>query len=143
MAIITKDILRLAYTSTRIDQLSDNGGGPDDTVLDQIIARAEGVIKNALAKIYTTAEIEADDGVKRICEIFSVYYLEARRGDVPAQVFADYKEATEILGSLVRGETALASATEVLPSISLDTGRGPLSQDSFFDGLPTERVEEY
>jgi phage gp36-like protein len=143
MAIITKDILRLAYTSTRIDQLSDDGGGPDEDIVDQVIARATGVIKNALAAIYTTAEIEADDGVKRICEVFAVYYLESRRGDAPTQVFADYKEAVELLGSLVRGETKLAAATEMLPSISRDTGRGPLSQSAIFDGLPTERVEEY
>jgi len=142
MAIIDATELDLAYTATRISQLSDDGNGPNADIVTQAIDRADGIIKNALVPIYTESQIEADNGVKRICEAFAIYYLESRRGDAPAQVLSSYVDAQRMLRDLVQGTARLAAADEALPSMSRDTGRGVLTQSSMFDGLPTDRIEE-
>jgi len=140
--ILSADELKKAYSSFRIDQLSDDGSGPDADIVSQAIAHADGIIKNALSVTYTTVAIEADNGVKRICAVLAIYFLESRRGDTPPQSSVDYKEAMELLLALTRGEIKLAAASEVLPSIERDTYRGPLSRSSLFDGLPVDQIEE-
>lgn len=142
MSIIDVADLKVAFDPARIDELTNDGSGATDSVVTALIAEAEGIIKTFLAMSYSTAEIEGDAAVKRYCEVIAMYFLEFRRGDFTERIRVGYKETIEALTSLQQGVSVLSTASQLLPTHEVSQDRGPLEQDSLFDGLPVEFVEE-
>ena len=141
MAIIVAADLDNAFDSVRIDYLVDDGEGEDTATKDARIAaaidRAEGTIKNVLSLNYTTTQIEADSGIKRICEVIAMYILEMRRSNYTAQLAAAYNDALSTLERLRSGEEKLAAVDQLLPShATMEEVLGPLTRSEMFTGLP-------
>ena len=61
MTVITEAFLKQQFDPARVDQLVDDGYGPDSDIITAIIASADGQVKTILSKQYTEAQIEADE----------------------------------------------------------------------------------
>lgn len=122
MAILSIAELQQLFDPDRIRQLASDSSTQfgkvtyvEGTVI-AVIAQAEGVVKNSLSLQYTTAQLEADAGIKRITADLAMYYLESRRPPPTADTKILYKAARELLRQLQVGEAKLAAVDQLLPS---------------------------
>lgn len=122
MAILTVDQFSVLFDKERIKQLaSDFDYAHNKTIYDAskvstVIAQAEGIIKNALCRQYTTAQLEADAGIQRITADLAIYYLELRRGDPSGATVRIFGEAKERISRLQDGTEKLDAVSELLPT---------------------------
>ncbi len=135
--------LDAAFDTERIDQLTDDNQGESNATKEArvtaAIIQADGVIKNALSMLYTTAEIEADAGMERLCCVFTMYYLEMRRSNYTPHIEAAYEKGQQTLIALQKGAIKLADVDELLPSIvTMKDVYGPITRSDYFRGLPEE-----
>lgn len=121
MAILTVTELKLAFDARRVEDLASDFSEIqqepvyDETILEAIIAQAEGYVKTQLSKIYSTAELEADQSIKRIVADVAMYFLEFRRNRVSPDVQSAFERAQRFLRGLQEGTFKLAAVTQLLP----------------------------
>lgn len=122
MAILTAADFKLLFDPDRIKQLASDSSLQHGTItyneaiVTAVIDQAEGVVKNTLSLQYTTLQLEADAGIKRITADLAMYYLEARRSPPSEAKKNLYKLATALLTQLQRGEAKLDAVPQLLPS---------------------------
>jgi len=138
MAIVSTAQLLKTFSTDRVKELAmeDSGGvlTYDVTIVNDAITLAEGTIYNALDKLYSTAEINADAGVRRIASVIAYYYLESRRSAAPEYVITMYELALRNLEQLKKGEIVLAAVGQVLPSGETEL-ENFLTKSGYFDGI--------
>lgn len=119
MAILTGAEFEVMFGVDRIHQLaSDLVSGRMtyvSAIVDDMLVKADGLVKVALTKQYSVAEIEADAGVQRITGDIAYYYLEFRRGKPPTEVIHLHNLARAALKSLQDGVAKLADVAQLLP----------------------------
>ena len=146
MAILTTTTLKQYADTERIDQLisrMDAGVGqqlPDASIATSAIAAADGRIKGMLSKLYTSAEIEADESMKSLCAIFTMHQLELTRSDSSKAIQIAYEEGLVYLRQLVLGEVKLAAVAQSVPICNRSEAYEDPQSDTFansdlFDGL--------
>lgn len=122
MAILTVGTFKLLYDPDRIKQLASDSSLQHGTVtyneaiVIAVIGQAEGIVKNTLSLQYSTAQLEADAGIKRITANIAMYYLESRRPPVSAETTRLNKIALHHLDQLQKGEAKLVAVTQLLPT---------------------------
>jgi len=122
VAILTVAELHQLFDPDRIRQLASDSSTQfgkvvySATTVQTIVTLAEGTVKNALSRQYSTAQLEADAGVKRITADLAMYYLESRRPPVSAETTRLYKIALGRLIQLQNGEAKLAAVQQLLPT---------------------------
>ncbi len=122
MAIITVTELKKAFDAERVVDLasdySEVMGAPsyDETILEAIIAQAEDYVKAQLSKMYSTAELEADQSIERATADITMYYLEFRRNQISPTVQAAFERAQRFLRGLQDGTFKLAAVSQLLPT---------------------------
>ncbi len=122
MAILTIAELQQFFDPDRIKQLASDSSAQfgkvvyNEGTVTAVIAQADGIVKNALSLQYTTVQIEADAGVKRITSDITMYYLEMRRPPPSADTLRLYQVALQLLKQLQTGEAKLAAVDQLLPS---------------------------
>jgi phage gp36-like protein len=143
MAICTIANLFAAFDEDRCKQLaSDLSGGIGKPVYNEdnllgILADAEGLILLALSRQYTSVQIAADAGVKRICLDIAMYLLEKRKGNPAEAIENGYLRAWAIIESLQNGTAKLAGVAQLLPTIAIDNDSASLeiTSSGMFDGV--------
>lgn len=141
MALLTVAQLKQHYSSHRVEELATpQGGSYDSDIVTEIIATEEGLVKNALSERYTSTELGADAGVRRIVAVLTMRALELRRGDVTSGVQGEYAVVMTALERLRLGETKLAAFDRVLPK-ALETFENTFEQEGYFDGLHDEDTD--
>jgi len=135
MAILDIDGLKLRFDARRVDQLSDDGDGPDEDIVSTAISDAEGLVLNWLSRNYTQAQIEADAGAGYLTAVVAMHNLESRRGDITDGVQRLYALALEMLEKLRSGDLKLAALEQVLPSISPGSLTRVYEGSTYFEGL--------
>ena len=143
MAFLTEAKLKLMYDVDRITDLasreSPSLGGRfyDATVITTLIDQAEVLIKGALSKNYTVAEIEADTSLQRMCGDLTMYYLEVGRGQVPAGLKQLYEIHLTRLDALISGDEKLSAVAELLPTVTIvaPLSENLYSEDEYFETL--------
>lgn len=122
MSILSLTEFRQLFDPDRISQLSSDSSArfgtilPSSTIVQAVIDQAEGVVKNTLSLQYTTSDLEADAGVKRIVADLAMYYLESRRPPPLAETARLHKLALTLLRQLQLGEAKLAVVDQLLPT---------------------------
>ena len=122
MAILTVEELQQLFDPDRIKQLASDSSTQFGTVaynaevVQTIITQAEGIVINTLCLQYSIAQLEADEGVKRITADITMYYLEARRPPVSTATARLYQIALGRLKQLQDGNAKLAAVTQLLPT---------------------------
>jgi len=133
MAILTVANFKKFFDEERIRQLatetspSSGRATYDETIVEDIIAQADGTVKNMLRNQYTVAQIEADKGVELIIVDLTIYYLYQRRpGDINSDIINAFNRATALLDNLQSGKTKLSAVDQLLPY-------GITSYDDFYN----------
>lgn len=122
MAILTVVELKKAFDAERVTDLasdySEIQGEPtyDETILDTIIAQAEDFVKAQLSKMYSTAELEADQSIERVVADITMYYLEFRRNQISNDVQSSFERARRFLQGLQDGTFKLSAVSQLLAS---------------------------
>jgi len=122
MAILTVTELQALYDPDRIRQLASDSSLQfgkvvySEAIVQSVLNKAEGVVKNALSLQYSAAQLEADEGVKRVVGDLAMYYLEARRPPIEDSTTQLYAAATHLLEQLQTGEARLAAVQQLLPT---------------------------
>jgi len=122
MSILSVDEFKLLFDPDRIQQLASDSSlqfgtvKHNEAVVPAVISQAEGIVKNTLSLQYSTAQLEADAGIKRITANMAMYYLESRRPPVSAETARLNKIALHHLDQLQKGEAKLAAVTQLLPT---------------------------
>jgi len=133
MAILTVEEFKLAFDAERVKELasdfSEFQGRPEynEVIVESVIAQAEGYIKAALSKQYSTTELEADKSIERITADIAMYYLEFRRNQFTPSVESAFERAVRFVKKLEDGSFKLEAVAQLLP-------KGETSQ-------PTEALE--
>ena len=138
MAIITIANLKASFDSRRVDQLADDGNDTITANIQAAIDDADGEVKNALSSQYTTAQIEADPGIKRLTKVFAMWNLEFRRGNIPELLQQAYDRMQATLERLQEGKHKLNAVSQVLPRISPTAATDVFrvqADDGYFVGL--------
>ena len=146
MPILTVATFKKVFDTERIDHLASlydpvsETESYDETIVEEIIAQAEGYVKNTLSRSYTNAQIEADAGIERLTSDIAIYYLQFRRSSFTDDVEAAYERAIDRLEQLRSGEVKLAAVEQLLPigETALDSD---IDGSDFFDGLRTWNSE--
>ncbi|KKM14030.1 hypothetical protein LCGC14_1710230 [marine sediment metagenome] len=137
MAILTLDTFLQLYDPDRIEQLaSDNSrqfgtNKYNEEIVQSMITLAEGTVKNALSKMYTTIELEADAGVQRIVADLAMYNLEARRPPIAEEVKNLHKLALHMIEQLQNGIAKLTAVSQLLPLGSTEQATEAISTGFF------------
>ena len=136
--ILSESSFRQMFDSDRITQLA-SGYSPssgksayNSAIVTGAIAQAEGVALSSLSKMYSTLQVEADAGMKRIIGSIAMYYLESRRGTPPPEVKQMYNDSLEFISSLQSGESKLAVVDQLLP-IGNEEEPTEATDSGFFD----------
>lgn len=122
MAILTVDEFKLLFDPDRIQQLASDSSLQHGTItynvaiVAAVISQAEGVVKNSLSLQYSTVQLEADAGIKRIVADLAMYHLESRRPPVSAETTRIHKLALHLIKQLQNGEAKLAAVPQLLPT---------------------------
>lgn len=121
MSILAVTELRQLFDPSRIEQLATDFTGQhgdsvyNPAIVQGIIEQTEGIVKNTLSLQYTTLQLEADAGIKRIVADITMYYLELRRPPVSSVVVSLHENALRLLGQLQDGSAKLAAVAQLLP----------------------------
>lgn len=122
MAILTIAAFQLLFDPDRVRQLASDASLQFGKItykaanVQSVIDKAEGVVKNTLSLQYSTAQLEADEGIKRIVADIAMFYLEIRRPPVSAETVRLHKLALGLLRQLQTGEAKLAAVPQLLPT---------------------------
>ena len=135
MAILTSVYLKLLYDPKLVDSLVDDGDGPDDAILTQVMSTADGIIQNHLCNMYTLAQLSADEDVKRLAAAIAMRLLEGRRLKVSPQNDADFLNCLEQLQRYRDGELRLSAVPSVLPRIKPTELVNVYEQSGLFEGM--------
>ena len=120
--ILTVDEFKQLFDHDRIDQLASDFNrrhGKNvyaESIVQTILDQAEGVIKNSLSRQYTTVQLEADHGIKRMTAEIAMFYLEMRRPPVSAETTRLHDMALKLLKQLHEGTSKLSAVDQQLPS---------------------------
>lgn len=142
MTILTEDQFNL-YVDTRwSEDLTRDGDTVTATIIPAMIAAAEAQVKNALARSYSTAQLEGDEDIQRMTAHIALYNLMARRGPVPREVRNLYNDARASLEALKNGTETLSGVGQILPRRTSDSDDVRVfEQSDLFSGLPD--LDEY
>ena len=135
MAILTIADLLLAHDPERITQLATDKSKYEENIITDRIAKAEGIIKSYLSPLYTTAELEADEIIKGLCAVITMYLLELRRSDFSDAIRTAYQDAILTLERLRDGTLKLADVATLLPKIVPSEQKNLFFKTGLFDGL--------
>ena len=143
MAICTVANLFTAFDEDRCKQLaSDLSGGLGKPVYNEnnllgVLTDAEGLILLTLSRQYTSVQLAADAGIKRICLDIAMYLLEKRKGNPTPVIENGYLRAMTIIEELQNGTSKLASVAQLLPTIAIDNDSASLeiTSSGMFDGI--------
>lgn len=122
MAILTVAGFKKAFDPERVTQLAsdydDVQEAPvyDVTVIETVLLQAEDFVKAAISKQYSTAEIEADKAIERVCADIAMYYMEFRRNQFSPAVESGFERAKRFLRDLQDGTAKLGAVTQLLPT---------------------------
>ena len=134
MAILSETVLKYFFDSDQVDSLADDGAGTLTAVKLQCINSANDLVRSYLSKMYTDAQLEADNEIINLAAIAAIYYLQRRRGQVNPDIQSNYSLVLEKLRAYAEGNVKLADVAEVLPTVP----SGPLNifnESGLFDGL--------
>ena len=121
MSILSTSDFVAAFDIERVEQLASRYDATmgsykyDSSIIDTLITQAQGTIYNYLTKLYSTLELDADSGIKRLCLNLTMYYLEQSRGKLTELGSNNYNAAMSELAALRDGVMKLASVNEYLP----------------------------
>lgn len=126
MAILTVTELKKAFDAERVEDLASDYSQVqqtpvyDETIVESVIAQAEDYVKAQLSKMYSTAELEADQSIERITADIAMYYLEFRRNQISPTVQSAFERAQRFLQGLQDGTFKLSAVTQLLPQGNTD-----------------------
>jgi len=121
MAILTVAELKKTFDAERVTDLASDYSEAqqepvyDESIVDAIIAQAEGYVKTQLSKMYSVAELEADQSIKRAVADLAMYYLELRRNQISPDVQGAFERAQMFIQGLLDGSFKLPAVAQLLP----------------------------
>lgn len=137
MAILTVAEFQQFFDPDRIKQLASDSSLQFGTtvynknIVTSVVEQAEGIVKNTLSLQYSTAEMEADAGLKRITADIAMFSLESRRPPVSAEAIRIHKFALQQLTQLQEGKAKLAAVQQLLPTGPTDEPTEAISTGFF------------
>jgi len=146
MSILTASELLLVFDPDRIRQLASDQSQQhgkityNEAIVTAILNQVEGLVKNSLSLQYSTTELEADYGIKRMVADIAMYYLEIRRPPPTVETTQLYKAAALFLAALQQGTAKLSAVQQLLPSGPSTAPVEAISTD-FFSLTSEEQAE--
>lgn len=142
--ILSIDAFKLRYDQDRIEQLASEFNASrgstsyDSAIVTAILTDADGYVKNALSKQYSTAEMEADSGLQQVVGQLAIHALELRRpGNMNETIAQGYQDARQHVLDLQKGVAKLASVSELLPVTNTPDEPSGWNGSDYFDDEDT------